>query len=76
MPVLERCEERLVEGLGLVVAGGGEAHLRLEALALHVGVVELGEGVGDLHAAGEGLEALDQARLGAVALANGDSSTG
>ena len=39
------------------------AALRLEARALLVGVVELGERVGDLHAAGERLEALDQPRL-------------
>lgn len=53
------------------------AHLRLEARALLVRVVELCEAVGDLHAETERLEPLgeplDSSRW---PLANGDSSTG
>src|SRR3954466_11914510 len=66
--VLERLDEDLVVGLGLLVALGLQADLGLEARALLVGVVELGERVGDLHPAGERLEALDEAGLRAVVL--------
>src|SRR5512132_3214535 len=38
-PLLERLQEGLVEGLRLLVAGGGQAALRLEPGALLVGVV-------------------------------------
>ena len=54
----------LVEGLGLLVAGRLVRPLLLEAGALLVRVVELRERVGELHAAGEALEALDQPVLG------------
>ena len=64
-PVLERLDERLVVGLGLLVAGAGQRALLLEPPALLVGVVQLGERVGDLQAADERLEALDEA-LGAT----------
>src|SRR3954447_23609287 len=67
-PVLERLDEDLVVGLGLLVALGLQADLGLEARALLVGVVELGERVGDLHPAREGLEALDEPGLVAVGL--------
>ena len=40
--------------------------LGLEALTLNVGVDQLAEGVGDLHAAGECLPALGQPSLGAM----------
>src|SRR5437899_1073384 len=43
--VLQRLQEGLVEGLGLLVAGGLLAALFLEAGTLLVGVVELGERV-------------------------------
>ena len=69
--LLERAHEVLVVGLGLLVALGRVAALLLEAGALLVGVVELGEGVGELHPAGEALEALHQAGLGAVGLGEG-----
>src|SRR3954470_3412923 len=52
--VLEREQEALVERLGLLVAGGRMAALLLEAAALVVRVVELGERVADLHAADDG----------------------
>src|SRR4051794_18827822 len=66
--VLERAQERLVHRLRLLVALGRVALLRLEAGALVVGVVELGERVGELHAVDERLEALDEPRLAAVSL--------
>ncbi len=53
-------------GLGLLVAGEREPLLGLEARALLVGVGELAEGVGDLHAAGERLPALGETLLGAM----------
>ena len=46
----------------LVVAGGALPQLRLEAAALIVGIVELGERVGDLPAGDEELEAVDELR--------------
>ena len=52
----------------LVVAGRREADAVLEARALLVGVVELGERVAELLAAGDEFEPLHQAGLGAVAL--------
>jgi hypothetical protein len=58
--VLERGDVVLVVGLGLLVAGRLIGALLLEAGALLVGVVQLRERVRELHAAGEGLEALDQ----------------
>ena len=66
--VLERVDVVLVERLGLLVARRGVTHLLLEARALVVRIVELGERVGELHAVGEGLEALDQPVVGAMAL--------
>src|SRR5436305_12190348 len=50
-PVLERLDEDLVVGLGLLAAGRQEALLVLEARPLLVRVVELGERVADLDAA-------------------------
>ena len=67
-PVLERLNEGLIVGLGLLVAGAGERLLLLEAATLFVGIVELGERVGDLHPADVGLKALDEGRIGSVAL--------
>ena len=49
--------------MGLFVAGVEGVELAHEALALVVGVVQLAEGVGALHAADEALEALDEARV-------------
>ena len=75
--VLERLQVGLVEGHGLLVALVGEAPLGLEARALLVGVVELGERVGELHPAREGLEALDEARARERwSLASGEISLG
>ena len=74
--VLERPRNSSSYGCASSSPAARVARLLLEARALLVGVVELGEGVGDLHAAGEGLEALDEARLARWRLANGDSSTG
>ena len=76
MPCSSACDEGLVVGLGLLVALRAQALLGLEALALDVRVDQLAEGVGDLHAAGERLPALDQAGLGAVLAASGEISTG
>ena len=75
--LLERGEEDLVERLRLLVALGRVARLRLEARALLVGVVELGERVGDLHRRPTNASKRST-RPGSVrcALANGDSSTG
>ena len=70
-PLFERLDEGLVVGLRLLVAAAELGRLLLEAPALLVGVVELGEGVGDLDPADEGLPALDQALLGAVGLGEG-----
>src|SRR3954451_22416265 len=65
---LERLDERLVVGMGVLVAGRGGRALLLEAAPLLVGVVQLGERVRDLHAVGERLPALDEAVFRAVAL--------
>src|SRR4051794_4825624 len=65
---LERLDERLVVGMGVLVAGRGGRALLLGAAPLLVGVVQLGERVRDLHAVGERLPALDEAVLRAVAL--------
>src|SRR5918995_970619 len=70
-PASERFDEGLVELMGLLVAARHLGGLLLETAPLLVGVVELGEGVGDLHAAGEGLPALDHARLRTVRLGEG-----
>lgn len=74
--LFERLDESLVVGLRLVVAAGDLGRLLLEAPALLVRVVQLGEGVGDLDPADEGLPALDQAGLGAVGLGEGRASPG
>lgn len=70
--LFERLDESLVIRLGLVVAAGDLGGLLLEPPALLVGVVQLGEGVGDLDPADEGLPTLDQAGLGAVGLGEGE----
>jgi len=54
---LERLDEGLVEGLELLVVGGGLLALGDEARALLVGIVELGEGICNLDATGEGSSA-------------------
>src|SRR5262245_6993535 len=59
--VLQGDEEVLVQGLGLVVAGGAQPGLLTEAGALLQWVVELRVGVAELEAAGVGLEPLDVA---------------
>ena len=74
--VLERAHVVLVVGLGLLVARGLVGALLLEARALLVRVVQLREGVGELHAGGEALEALDQPGSERWSLANGESSFG
>ena len=51
----------LVHHAGLVVALVPQLHLRLEALALVDGIVELGEGVAHLTVADEQLEPLGEA---------------
>ena len=57
--------------MGLLVPALDLLALLLEAPALLVRVVELGECVGDLDAADEGLPALDQPLVAAVALGEG-----
>ena len=59
-PVLEGPHVVLVDAVGLVVAGRGEAGLGLEALPLVEGVGELAERVGELAAHHDRLEALDE----------------
>ena len=51
MPVLQRAQEVLVEGLRLLVSGGLQTLLLLEAHTLLVGVVQLAEGIRDLDSA-------------------------
>ena len=67
-PDLERAQVVLVQRMRLLVAGRAIAARRQQALALIVRIVELAEGVADLHAGHEGLEALHQARVGGLAL--------
>ena len=69
--VLQRHDEVLVHHVGLLVAVGALGGLRLEALVLVDGVVQLGEGVAHLAAADERLVALRQLRLGGAALGQG-----
>ena len=64
-PVRHRLDVVGVAGLGLGVAGLPLRLLHREALRLLLGVVELAEGVRDLHPAHDRLEALDE-RLVAV----------
>ena len=68
MPYSKRAQEVLVESHGFFVAGGLVAGLLLEAAALVHGVVQLGEGVADLLAHDDGLEALDDERVVRAAL--------
>ena len=63
-----RSEPGLVERLRFGVPAAQLLGLGLEATALLVGIVELREGVGDLEPSREGLPALDQPLLGAMAL--------
>src|SRR5512141_1656390 len=49
--------------VGGLVAGGEVLHLLQEALALVLRVVELGEGVAELHAGDVALETLHEARV-------------
>ena len=62
-PVGERLDEVRVARLGAHVAGRALGLLEPEALGLLVRVVQLREGVSELHPAGEELEALDQPRV-------------
>src|SRR5690242_15103471 len=62
--VLEGAHEVLVERHRLLVAGRLGLHLRLEAGALVHRVVELAEGVRELHPGHEQLEPVDEARVG------------
>src|SRR5207244_7365545 len=55
------------QGVRPGLARGARAELLLEAPALILGVVQLGEGVGDLVARHEELEAVDEARVAVVA---------
>ncbi len=61
--MLERPHVVVVEEVGFEGAALPRRQLLAEALGLHVGVVELGEAVGDLHAAGVELEALGEPRI-------------
>ena len=60
----QRGEEVLVDGIALAVDALFLGHLCFEAPALQVGIGQLAEGVGQLHAAGIKLEALGDARVG------------
>lgn len=66
--VFQRFDIVFVEGHGFVVAAGTESGLLNEALFLIDRIVEFGEGVGDLLSVDVQLEALDQARFGAMLL--------
>src|SRR5215207_4324416 len=70
-PVFEGAYVLLVEGLCLLTARRLLGPLRLEAGPLLVRVVQLREGVGELHAGREAFEALDEPRLGAMVLGEG-----
>ena len=75
--MLERLDEVLVERLRLLVAAAQLLGLLLEAAALLVGVVELGERVGDLEPADDRPpSARPAARSERWRFANGDISTG
>jgi hypothetical protein len=65
-PQLHRPQVRLVEDHGLLVAGRLRPGLRLEPLALVGRVDQLGEGVGELPAGRDQLEAFGDVRLGPV----------
>ena len=59
--MLQGHQKILIHSLRLLIAQKGpQPLLLLEALPLLDGVIELSEGVGDLHPAGKGLEALHQ----------------
>src|ERR1035437_1171945 len=64
---LDRLEEVLVDDEGLVVAGGAEPCLLLEALPLVDWVVELAERVGELTAGHDQFESLDEPAVVAAA---------
>ena len=66
--MLERPHVVGVVEVRLGVAGVARRHLLVEALGLDVRVVELGEGVGQLHAGDVELEALGEARVRRVLL--------
>ena len=66
--MLESTQVVFVHRVRLFVAGGRRLALLLEARALVVGIVQLAEGVGDLHAGDEELEAFDHARVPGAAL--------
>ena len=68
MPCSSACDVVLVVGLGLLVARGLVGALLLEAGALLVRVVQLGEGVRELHAGGEASKRSTRPGLGAVVL--------
>ena len=72
--VAEGADVVFVHLMGFIVAAFFFGHLLLEAGALVVGVVELGEGVADLEAADVELEALDP--VGLVGLFLGERGDG
>src|SRR5205809_4670740 len=61
--ILERSQEVLVHRMGLIVTGRTRPRLVFEASPLIVRVVQLGEGIGDLLAGNEQLEAIRQPRI-------------
>src|SRR5436309_6636237 len=61
--ILERSQEVLVHRMGLIVTGRTRPRLVFEASPLIVRVVQLGEGIGDLLAGNEQLEAIGQTRI-------------
>ncbi len=66
--MLEGAQELLVDRHRLEVSGGVRGGLLLEAGALVVGIGQLGEAVDELAAVDEGLEALGE--LGVLAMAS------
>src|ERR1700730_18372890 len=61
--VFERGQEVLVHRMRLLIAGGASTDLVFEAASLVIGIVELREGVGNLLARNEELEAIGQPRV-------------
>ena len=61
--VFQRADEVGIEMHGFIITGILVTNLRVEALGLILGIVQLGVGVGDLAAADEQLEAISDVRI-------------
>jgi hypothetical protein len=74
--VSKRLDEVRIARLRLRVAGSPLGLLHRETLLLLLAVVQLAEGVRELHSADNGLEPLDDVGSSSVVRANGESSIG